>query len=103
MGQADQSSVSRYMYTVHMPKKRITIYLDEAVVEQFKARAAETGAGYQTMINESLKKALEREPDIGKPKKRSLAEVLLAMPDVGRDEDFARIQHIDDDRGDVVD
>jgi uncharacterized protein (DUF4415 family) len=40
-------------------KKRLTMYLDAAVVEFFKARAG--ARGYQTLINEALKEAIERE------------------------------------------
>ena len=40
-------------------KKRLTMYLDAAVVEFFKARAG--ARGYQTLINETLKQAIERE------------------------------------------
>ena len=40
-------------------KKRLTMYLDAAVVEFFKTRAGERG--YQTLINEALKHAMERE------------------------------------------
>lgn len=40
-------------------KKRLTMYLDAAVVEFFKARAG--ARGYQTLINEALKQAIERE------------------------------------------
>jgi len=35
-------------------KTRITIYLDDAILERFKAEAARTGKGYQTLINEAL-------------------------------------------------
>ena len=40
-------------------KRRLTMYLDAAVVEFFKARAG--ARGYQTLINEALKRAIERE------------------------------------------
>lgn len=40
-------------------KTRLTMYLDNAVVEFFKARAGERG--YQTLINQALKNAIERE------------------------------------------
>lgn len=40
-------------------KTRLTMYLDNAVVEFFKARAGTRG--YQTLINEALKQAIERE------------------------------------------
>lgn len=37
-------------------KKRVTLYLDAAVVEHFKQLAGERG--YQTLINETLKSSL---------------------------------------------
>ena len=40
-------------------KRRLTMYLDAAVIEFFKARAGTRG--YQTLINEALKQAIERE------------------------------------------
>ena len=39
-------------------KTRITIYMDDTVVSQFKARSEATGTGYQTLINEALKEHL---------------------------------------------
>ncbi len=35
-------------------KTRITIYLDDAIIERFKALSAQTGKGYQTLISEAL-------------------------------------------------
>jgi len=35
-------------------KTRITIYLDDAIVERFKDESQRTGKGYQTLINEAL-------------------------------------------------
>ena len=35
-------------------KTRITIYLDDGVLERFKAQSQRTGKGYQTLINEAL-------------------------------------------------
>ena len=40
-------------------KKRLTMYLDAALIEYFKAKAGTRG--YQTLINEALKQAVERE------------------------------------------
>ena len=40
-------------------KIRLTMYLDMAVVEYFRSRAG--GRGYQTLINEALKQAIEQE------------------------------------------
>ena len=44
-------------------KSRITIYLDDSVIEAFRRRADEAGRGYQTMINEALQQYLAEEPD----------------------------------------
>jgi uncharacterized DUF497 family protein len=35
-------------------KTRITIYLDDGVLERFKAQSQKTGKGYQTLINDAL-------------------------------------------------
>ena len=35
-------------------KTRITIYLDDMVVQSFKQQSEQTGKGYQTLINEAL-------------------------------------------------
>ncbi len=40
-------------------KRRLTMYLDAAIVEYFKARAG--ARGYQTLINMALKQAIEHE------------------------------------------
>jgi len=40
-------------------KTRLTMYLDMVVVEYFRSRAG--GRGYQTLINEALKQAIEQE------------------------------------------
>ena len=40
-------------------KRRLTMYLDAALIEYFKAKAGPRG--YQTLINEALKQAVERE------------------------------------------
>lgn len=40
-------------------KQRVSIYLDVTVVEHFKAKAGDRG--YQTLINEALKQAIQAE------------------------------------------
>ncbi len=40
-------------------KTRITIYMDDEIIAQFKARSAQFGMGYQTLINEALKAHLD--------------------------------------------
>ncbi len=49
----------RRLQAEHTGKTRITIHLDEAVVRAYKAKAG--GRGYQTLINETLKRALEQD------------------------------------------
>ena len=44
-------------------KTRITIYIDDNILEEFRARAEEAGTGYQTMINEALKEYLSQSAD----------------------------------------
>jgi BrnA antitoxin of type II toxin-antitoxin system len=39
-------------------KTRISIFIDNAVLDEFRARAEKAGAGYQTMMNEALRKYL---------------------------------------------
>ena len=58
--------------------------LDDSVVKALKARAAVNGRSAEAEHREILADALLR------PRRRSLAEALAAMPDVGRDADFAR-------------
>ena len=44
-------------------KTRITIMLDDEVIEFFRAEAEKAGTGYQTMINGELRAALARARD----------------------------------------
>ena len=39
-------------------KTRISIFIDNAVLDGFRARADKAGTGYQTMMNEALRKYL---------------------------------------------
>ena len=39
-------------------KTRISIYIDNNVLEEFRHRADEYGGGYQTMMNEALREYL---------------------------------------------
>ena len=41
-------------------KTRITIYLDNDVLENFREQADASGAGYQTMINKALREYLSK-------------------------------------------
>ena len=60
--------------------------VSEAVVRELKKRAARRNHSAEQEHREILEQALLR------PKRRSLAEVLAAMPDVGEDADFERRQ-----------
>jgi uncharacterized protein (DUF4415 family) len=40
-------------------KTRISIFIDNAVLDAFRARADKAGTGYQTMINDALRKYLD--------------------------------------------
>jgi uncharacterized protein (DUF4415 family) len=40
-------------------KTRITIWIDDEVLSAFRERAGAAGKGYQTMINEALKAAVD--------------------------------------------
>jgi predicted DNA binding CopG/RHH family protein len=39
-------------------KTRITIYIDDEIIKQFKVKSEKTGKGYQTLINDALKSSL---------------------------------------------
>jgi hypothetical protein len=39
-------------------KTRISIFIDNSVLAEFRARAEKAGSGYQTMINEALRNYL---------------------------------------------
>jgi antitoxin FitA len=58
--------------------------VDSAVVRALKARAGMNGRSAEAEHRHILASAL------AKPNKRSFAEVLSSMPNVGDDEDFAR-------------
>lgn len=57
----DFSKAKRGAVIAPKGKSRITIYLDDAVLEQFKAQAEELGKGYQTLINDALRESLGKE------------------------------------------
>ena len=40
-------------------KTRVTMYLDNEVIEAFRAKGDELGRGYQTLINDTLKKHIK--------------------------------------------
>lgn len=48
-------------------KTRITIMLDDDIIEAFRVRAEGGGAGYQTLINSALREAVAGTKDKQKP------------------------------------
>ena len=51
----DPSIVPRRRARPPKRKTRITIYLDDEVLNEFRTRAERTGTGYQTLINAALR------------------------------------------------
>ena len=66
----DFSKAKRAKYVPHLAKlqaeakgkTRITIMLDNFVIEAFRQLAEQEGVGYQTLINRRLRKSLETKP-----------------------------------------
>ena len=58
-----QADVDRAMFRIGLKaaprKQRVTILLDTGLIEYFKAKAGERG--FQTLINDTLRQARERE------------------------------------------
>jgi uncharacterized protein (DUF4415 family) len=61
-------------------KTRITIYLDDEVLESFKTESERTGKGYQTLINQALAKSatLAERPVTASQVRKILREELKA-------------------------
>ncbi|MGH8584066.1 MAG: BrnA antitoxin family protein [Gammaproteobacteria bacterium] len=55
MAEYDFSGAKRGALLSSHGKTRITIYIDDTVLDEFRARAEQAGTGYQTMMNEALK------------------------------------------------
>jgi hypothetical protein len=56
----DFSNAKRGALLPSKGKTRITMYIDDAILAEFRSRAEKAGGGYQTMINEALKAHLSR-------------------------------------------
>lgn len=60
-------------------KTRITIYLDNKILQRFKAESEKTGKGYQTLINEALaQKGMDAERPVTAKEVRSIVREELA-------------------------
>jgi uncharacterized protein (DUF4415 family) len=57
----DFSSGTRGAVVEPAGKTRITIFLDDDILAAFRERATQTGKGYQTLINETLRTSLSPE------------------------------------------
>jgi len=55
-------------------KIKVTINLDPSIVRYFKKKAEETGVGYQTLINNALRRIVERDELSEEIKARLLAD-----------------------------
>ena len=66
--------------------------LDQRIVDALKQRAARHGRSAEAEHRAILEEVL-----LGMPKKKSFAEALASMPNVGQDEDFERIKDADED------
>jgi antitoxin FitA len=66
--------------------------LDQRIVDALKQRAARHGRSAEAEHRAILEEVL-----LGTPKKRSFAEALASMPNVGQDEDFERLKDADED------
>ena len=51
----DFSKAKRAALIPSKGKTRITIYIDDAILDEFRARSEKAGSGYQTMMNDALK------------------------------------------------
>jgi len=51
----DVPHLAKLQATASKGKTRVTIYLDDSILESFRLRAEAEGRGYQTLINEALK------------------------------------------------
>jgi len=54
----DFSKAKRKALVPTAGKTRISIFIDNAILDAFRARAEAAGTGYQTMINEALRQSL---------------------------------------------
>lgn len=76
----DFSDGTRGAVTGATGKTRITLFLDDEVLAAFRERAADSGKGYQTLINETLRDSLspERAPLTEATLRQVLRDVLQA-------------------------
>jgi antitoxin FitA len=71
----------------------IVLNIDESIVKALKKRASLHGVSAEAEHRKILEQVLLQ------PKRKSFAEVLMQIPDLGNDSDFERVQ--DDSASDV--
>ena len=59
----DFSKAKRSPVVSQKGKTRITIYINNETLEEFRNRADKSGQGYQTMINEALREYLSKKEE----------------------------------------
>jgi uncharacterized protein (DUF4415 family) len=57
----DFSNAKRGAVVPQTGKTRMTMYLDDATLEEFRIRADSAGKGYQTLINDALREYLSKD------------------------------------------
>jgi uncharacterized protein (DUF4415 family) len=72
----DFSKAKRGAVIASPGKTRITIMLDDDVIEYFRAKAEARGSGYQTMINAALRDAVAAEQGSAKDNRPLTVAVL---------------------------
>ena len=63
-------------------KTRITMYLDNEILDRFREQAEVAGIGYQTLINQVLKEHIQRDSEVSLTEgdlRRIFREELLAI------------------------
>ena len=63
--------------------------IEDRVVAALRARAARNGRSIEAEHRELLREAL-----LSRPRRRSLKEHLLSIPEIGEDGDFARLREL---------
>jgi hypothetical protein len=57
----DFSKAKRGAVIPNKGKTRISIFIDNSILDEFRARALRAGTGYQTMMNEALKRFIAQD------------------------------------------
>ncbi|MEN0108321.1 MAG: BrnA antitoxin family protein [Pseudomonas sp.] len=84
----DFSTAKRGAVAPGKNKTRITIMLDDVVLDAARQRADELGMGYQTLINSTLKQALCEAA--GQPQHAMLGEILSTLATIAEGQELIR-------------